>query len=66
MKRMSIAEQTLKKQIETFKSRHAKLSRSHNDINSQMLELSHVINELDSEMFRLEQARKKTSEVRKS
>jgi len=65
MKRMSIAEQTLKKQIDNFKGQYKDLTIGKDAINNQMLELSHVIRVLELEMDSLEQARKKASEQRK-
>ena len=61
MKRMSIAEQTLKKQIDQFNAKREVLFRERNSLSDRISELCNSINDMEAEMLRLEKARKAMS-----
>ena len=65
MKRMSIAEQTLKKQVDNLKAQYKVLVGARDGFNIEMKTLSHVINGLENEIFSLESIRKHASLVSK-
>ena len=58
MKRMSIAEQTLKKQIDQFNAKREVLFRERNSLSDRISELFSSINDMEAEMRRLEKVRK--------
>ena len=62
MKRMSIAEQTLKKQIEEIETRIRGFVNQQNAIHDRLMALSDIKAQLEREMHRLRTAREKASD----
>ena len=65
MKRASVAELTLQKEVKNLKIKLGVLLTDRNYLNERMGEIQTIISDMESEIFRLEQARKKASEQRK-